>query len=203
MEVDDIPPDPRRRNWQSHAAILDATVEQLASVGYHRLTIEGIAAQAGVSKATVYRWWPTKARLIIEALSKRSDIERVAATGDVRADARAIVQRVIEIMTKTPLGQVLPPLGADFNDDPQARIDLIEWLGRIRASCLALLYEAAGRGDLPYDIDAELILDLLVGTVMYRYLFAHRVDDRLVDQLADLIANGQLPRAGAIENLLR
>ena len=194
--MDDIPPDPQRRNWQSHAAILDATVEQLASVGYHRLTIEGIAARAGVSKATVYRWWPTKARLIIEALSKHSDIEPVAATGDVRADARALVHRVIEIMTKTPLGQALPHLAADFKDDPQARTDLIEWLGRIRASHRALLYEAAGRGDLPYDIDADLILDLLAGTVTYRYLFADRVDDRLVDQLADLIVNGQLPRAG-------
>src|SRR5882757_9203344 len=59
-EADGMAANPRRRNRRVHVAILDATFDQLTSVGYFRMTIEGIAAQAGVGKATVYRWWPSK-----------------------------------------------------------------------------------------------------------------------------------------------
>ena len=63
----------RRRNAQSHKAILDATNQLLAEVGYGQLTIEGVAARAGVGKATVYRWWPSKGALAIEAMPSSSE----------------------------------------------------------------------------------------------------------------------------------
>ncbi|MDT4946970.1 MAG: hypothetical protein QOH14_3703, partial [Pseudonocardiales bacterium] len=63
----------RRRNARSHAAIVDATNQLLIEVGYGQLTIEGVAARAGVGKATVYRWWPSKAALAIEAMSRGLD----------------------------------------------------------------------------------------------------------------------------------
>lgn len=197
-----MPPNPQRRNQRSYAAILSATLDQLESDGYSRLTIEGIAAQAGVGKATVYRWWPSKARLVVEALSKCCELPPVTSTGDLRSDVRSLVHRAIECVTKTPLGQALPHLATDFKDDPEARADLLKWLGPTRAKQLALLYEAAGRNDLPHDLDADLILDLIAGTVMYRDLFGRQPDDRIVDQLTSLIVDRRLPRARAGENRL-
>ena len=197
-----MPPNPQRRNPQSHAAILDATLDQLASAGYHRMTIEAISAQAGVGKATVYRWWPTKARLVVEALSTRSELPPVTSTGDLRHDVHCLVQRALEFFIKSPLGDALPHLAVDFNDDPEARTELLTWLGPTRASQLAMLYEAAGRGDLPHDLDAGLTLDLIAGTLMYRKLLGDRDDDRIVDQLTSLIVDRRLPRSGAEDNRL-
>jgi AcrR family transcriptional regulator len=194
--------DPQRRSQQSHAAILDAAVDQLSSVGYHRMTIEGIAAQAGVGKTTIYRWWSSKAQLVVEALSNRSEVEPVAATRDLRADVRALVQYAVKLIARTPLGQVLPQLAVELGDDPEARAKLAGWLGPARAAHRALLYTAASRADLPHDIDATLILDLMAGTILWRTLLGHKPDDRLVDQLTKLIVDGDLPRTGSTNETL-
>jgi len=180
---------PRRA---SHAAIMKATIDLLTEVGYHRLTIEGVSAQAGVSKATVYRWWPTKARLVIDALAE-VQIEPVEATGDLRADVRAMVEKAIEIFVDSP-SHVLPEMRTDLAADPEARTRLIEVMGPARASHLGLLYSAAGRAELPHDIDANLILDVLAGTVVFHSLFGARPDAKLIDQMTDLIVESRLPR---------
>ena len=197
-----MPPNPQRRSTHSHAAILDATIDQLTSVGYPKMTIEGISAQAGVGKATVYRWWPSKARLVVEALSKRCEMPAVTSTGDLRHDVQCLVRRAIELMNKSPLGGALPHLAIDFNDDPEARVQLLKWLGPTRAKQRALLYEAAGRGDLPHDLDAGLVLDLIGGTIMYRKLLGGQADDQIAEQLVSLIVDRQLPRAGVEDSRL-
>lgn len=200
VQEDHAPPDPHRRNHHSHVAILDAAMAQLESLGYQRMTIEGVAAQAGVGKATVYRWWTSKAQLVVETLSSRCDIEPVIATGDLRADVRALVQYVVSVMSQTPLGRVLPQLLADLEDDPRARGNLADWLGPPRAGHRALLYAAAGRADLPHDIDASLVLDLLGGTVLWRTLLGRKPDARLVEQLTDLVVDRVLPRANHVDD---
>ena len=197
-----MPPNQQRRNPHSYAAILDATFEQLTSVGYQRMTIEAVASMAGVGKATVYRWWPNKARLVVEALSKRCELPPVTSTGDLRHDVRSLVERAIELMVKTPLGATLPHLAGDFDDAPEARVELLEWLGPTRASQRALLYEAAGRGDLPHDLDAGLTLDLMAGAIMYRHLLGDHLDERFVEQFVGLIVDRRLPRIGTPDERL-
>jgi AcrR family transcriptional regulator len=193
-------PDPLRRNRHSHAAILDAALGQLRSVGYQRMTIEGVAAQAGVGKATVYRWWSSKAQLVVEALSTSCDVAPVVATGDLRVDVRALVQYVVSLVTRTPLGQILPQLVVDLEDDAEARANLAEWLGPPRAGHRALLYSAASRSDLPHDIDAALVLDLLGGTILWRTLLGRKPDSHLVEQLTNLIVDRDLPRTGVADD---
>lgn len=190
-------PNRQRRNAQSHVAILDATVALLAASGYHRLTIERVAARAGVGKATVYRWWPTKARLVVEALGSRLDLNPVEPTGDLKADVRALVRRAIEMFAESPLGRVLPEMVSDLAEDAEAREQLSTVVGPVRAGHLSLLYSAAGRADLPYDIDAHLIIDMIGGTVLYRALLGRRPSPQLAEQLADLIVDQRLPRVSA------
>jgi AcrR family transcriptional regulator len=173
---------------------VDATVDLLTDVGYHRLTIESIAARAGVGKATVYRWWPTKARLVIESLSHRIEVTPVKTTGELRADVRALVDAAIELFTESPLGAAMPEMASDLDADPEAREQLLSFLGPARAGNLSLLYRAAGRTDLPHDVDADLLLDLICGTVLYRRLLGRRSSSAIADQLTEMIVGRHLPR---------
>jgi AcrR family transcriptional regulator len=174
---------------------MDATIDLLTDAGYHRLTIESIAAQAGVGKATVYRWWPTKAQLVVEALGSRLEILPVESTGELKADVQALIHRAIETFTKSPLSHVLPEMATDLDGDPDARAQLVKIFGPARAGNLGLLYSAAGRAELPYDVDAGLLLDIIAGTVLYRRLLGRRLSSTMVEQLTDFIVDMHLPRS--------
>lgn len=192
MEED--PATGRRRNPRSQQAILDATVELLTEVGYQGLTVEGVAARAGVGKATVYRWWPTKPALVTEAINLRMPLSPVPETGDTRADLRAAIRASIATFTGLPTGVVIPALAADLMRDPEGAAHLHELMGPRRASALRILRHAAERGDLPADADAELLLSVYAGAVFYRTLITGEpVTDHDIDQLVDLILDGRTP----------
>src|SRR6478609_6813817 len=108
----------RRRSIRSHRAILSATNQLLAEVGYSALTIEGVAARAGVGKATVYRWWPSKGALTIEALVVNGSAPPTQDTADLRADLIDAVDRVITLLTTSTEGTTVAALTADMVGDP-------------------------------------------------------------------------------------
>lgn len=183
----------RRRSKESRAAILRATTEVLHEVGYQRLTVDAVATRAHAGKTTVYRWWPTKANLIIDALGESLVLPEPELTGDSRADVRVVVQRVIDSVTETMFGSIIPALAVDLADDRTGSEQLTTMLGPQRAASFAVLLAAAGREDLPHDIDTVVILDLITGCVLYRHLMGRPVDDTLADQLTDLLLKNQLP----------
>lgn len=193
------PPDPatgRRRDRRSRAAILRATVDLLNEVGYQGVTMEGVASRAGVGKATVYRWWPTKASLVIEAMTERLPLTPVPETGDTRADLRAAIRTAISTLTGLPTGVVIPALVADLVNDPEAAAQFRDFLRPRRASVLTILDHAAERGELPADVDTALLFDLYAGTILYRSLISGEpIGDALVDQLVELLIDGRAPRA--------
>ncbi|TKA00855.1 helix-turn-helix transcriptional regulator, partial [Actinacidiphila oryziradicis] len=92
----------RRRSQQSHQAVLQATVALLNEVGYRRLSFEGVARRAGVGKATIYRWWPNKAALVIEALNGEVPLRPLPDTGDLEADLRTAIRLTVEITSAMP-----------------------------------------------------------------------------------------------------
>jgi AcrR family transcriptional regulator len=186
---------PRRRNVLSHQAILNATGQLLTEVGYG-LTIEGVAARAGVGKATVYRWWPGKGALVIEAMS--GALQRVpleAATGDLRADLLSAVRRAIEIFASGPESAVIPALAADLMGDPVLAQQFRDQLLRPRRSVVAsIVRDAVERGELPPELDIELLLDLYAGAVFYRVVVSGEpVTDALAEQLVGLLLDGKPP----------
>ncbi len=185
----------RRRSARSHQAVLAATVAVLDEVGYSSLTIEAVAAAAGVGKATIYRWWPSKASLVVEALETSIPAPITALTGDTRTDVRAIVRAAVEEYVETPLGPNLAVIAAEATADPQATERLAALLGARRAAHAAVLLAAAGRGDLPHDVDVQLLLDIITGTLVHRALLGVVPDDHTVEQLTDLIVTGTPPRA--------
>lgn len=155
---------------RAHEAIMDATIEILQEVGYSRLTVEGVAARARVGKTTVYRWWPSKTSLVIETLDRYLDRPPLNPSGDARADIRALIQRIADTFAGPPLGEVLPALAVDLTRDPDAAEQFRQMLGPRRAANAAVFYHAAGRGDLPHDVDPHALLVILAGAILYRSL---------------------------------
>ncbi len=188
-------PSGRTRSLQAHNAIMDATLAMVREVGYHRLTIEGVATHAKVGKATIYRWWPTKAHLVIGALAYRRP-ERSPLTGDSAKDIRAMILRKVGAFAG-PIGYILPAVAADLADDPDASHLLAGLRGTHRAGEVAVLLSAIVQGDLPHDLDTATVLDTISGTVLYRRLMHLPLDDALADQLTTLVLTGQLPRIKA------
>jgi AcrR family transcriptional regulator len=186
----------RRRNTRAHQAILDATTQLLDDVGYTALSIEGVAARAGVGKATVYRWWPTKGALVIEALAARLTPEALADTGDLRHDLHAAIQAAVHTFARSPEGAVIPALAADLINHPEIAEQFRAQIIRPRRSAVVeILRRAARRGDLPPDLDTELLLDVYAGAVFYRVLVSGEpITDHLAQQLVNLLLDGTPPR---------
>jgi len=184
-----------RRSARAHAAILTATTDLLAEAGYGALTIEGVAARAGVGKATIYRWWPTKAALVIEAVSLALPMPTQTDTGDLRHDLLIAVRRVVHTFARTPTGAVIPALAADVMSDPQLAEQFRNQLIRPRRSAVVeVLRRAAARGELPPDVDIDVLLDVYAGAVFYRVLISGEpVTDLLAEQLVDLLLDGKPP----------
>jgi AcrR family transcriptional regulator len=180
----------RKRSPEVHQAVLFATVEVLRELGYERLSIDKVAARTGVSKSTIYRWWPNKLRLAIEAIGHIMG-EPLQPTGDTQADVRAVVQRTIDAIGDL-LGEVFL---ADLGHDPDAARRIADLVGPYRAAHAGVLLSAAARGDLPYDLDSTTVLDLLGGIVLYRKIVNRPLDAILTDQLAEMILRGTMPHA--------
>jgi AcrR family transcriptional regulator len=188
-----------RRSERAHGSILAATDAVLGAVGYGGLTVEEVAARAGVGKATVYRWWRTKGALVAEALSRHLVVGTAPATGDVRADLLALVRVTISNYSGTMAGTVLPAIAADIANSPDAWNALVSnFLAPRRALALSVLQAHIASGALPADTDAHAILDIWGGTVFYRVLMTRKpADEQLARQLVDMVITAPPRRCDA------
>jgi AcrR family transcriptional regulator len=191
-----------RRSARAHQAILTATTEMLTEAGYSALTIEGVAARSGVAKTTVYRWWPTKGALVIEAISLALPTPTQTDTGDLRRDLLTAVRRVVHTFAHTPVGAVIPALAADVMSDPTLAEQFRDQLIRPRRSAVVeVLLRAAARGELPTDVDTDLLLDVYAGAVFYRILMSGEpVTDLMAEQLVGLLLDGKTPVKPHLDN---
>jgi AcrR family transcriptional regulator len=178
---------------RSHGAIVDATQELLVERGYRELTIEGVAARAGVGKQTISRWWPSKAALVLEAYLAGSDaIAQPSESGGTLEDVRALLHWLIEVLAEPVGGRVVAGLVADLQHDP----DLAEGFHRDvvparRSAMLAVLERGRKRGELRADADLELAVDALHGAVFYRLLFSGEpLDSEFTERLARQVIDG-------------
>jgi AcrR family transcriptional regulator len=183
-------PAPRqdRRNPDSHEAILDATLDLVQEIGYARLTIEGIAAKAGVGKSTIYRWWKSKGELVIEALADVLEAQPLRATGDTRTDLMAIVNQAIALYSdETGARTIIAGLVGDIHHDPDLATALrASFIHPRRAGNREVITAAIERGDLPADTDIELLIDTLVAPISYRALIT---DDPIPPSIATALVD--------------
>lgn len=186
-----------RQNEKVRLAILDAAFSLSSELGYDKLTIEGIAKRAGAGKQTIYRWWASKALVLLDALVERIQDELVFAnTGPVRADLIAQMQRVAKIMTTPETG--CPFVGllveAQFDqvvaDAMNARI-----YEPVYTAAAARLEEAQRDGELAADLDPVMMVELLYAPLYYRLIVPYRtITSEDIPIFLDMMLSGLQPK---------
>lgn len=144
-------------------------------MGFSRMTVESIATRAGASKATVYRRWPGKAAVLMEALLHEVEGELAFPdSGSLREDLIGQVSALARLLGGSETGQLLVSLlGEAQHDDELAEAFRTGWMEPRRQAGREVLARAVARGELDADLDRELVLDLVYGPVYLRLLFGH------------------------------
>jgi AcrR family transcriptional regulator len=162
----------RPRSAEAHAAILRAALELAVEGGLRGLSMEAIAARAGVGKATIYRRWKTKEALFAEAIESIALNPEVPDTGSVRGDFEIASGAAVGRMAPEAF-RVLPRLMADAADDPELLEVLHAALVRPRRAAIStILRRGIERGELRADIDVGLVADMLIGPMISRVLMS-------------------------------
>jgi AcrR family transcriptional regulator len=158
--------------------------------------MEAVAAKSGVSKVTVYRRWPSKGALALDVLLELQDFEPAPDTGTTRGDLIAIVQRLHAGLAHPTATAIIPGLATDMARDPTlAQSFRDRFVAPRRQSAAEVIERAVQRGDLPADVDEDLLIDLLIGPFYYRiFITGHRVETDLAEKLVDFVLLRHIPK---------
>jgi TetR/AcrR family transcriptional regulator, regulator of autoinduction and epiphytic fitness len=173
---------------RSRRVILEAALDELGDVGYGALTIESVAARAGVGKSTIYRHWPGKLALVEDAFRTLKAQALVPESGLLRDRVTAFLQQVARLVEESTYSACMPALIEAAERDPQVRAFHCEFSAERRAVLVDVLRDAVDAGELPSDADPELLADALVGPiVMRRLMFFEPFDPDMVPALVDQV----------------
>jgi AcrR family transcriptional regulator len=179
----------RPRSEKAREAILSAAAELLLARGLGAVSMDAVAERAGVSKATIYRWWPTKETLALEALYHEWDTARPSQrhTGSLRSDLLSLLRPWIRRVRARPYGRVIAALITEANTDPQfAEQYRARFVEPRRDPARALFRRAIERGEIPAGTKVEVVLDLIYGPIYHRLLHGHApLTDRFVQAVVD------------------
>ncbi len=180
----------RPRSEDSRKAIIESTVSLIESLGYEKLKIVDIAKTAGVGKQTIYRWWASKAELVIEAvLEDAREYVAVPATGSLSEDLRELIRascrRVSTDASKNMLSGLLM---AGRKDSKTLKLFREQFIESRRDVIRKIFRKHSKEEGLKSNINVELIMDLIFGAMWYRLLMEHApLDDNFADELIDHI----------------
>jgi AcrR family transcriptional regulator len=176
----------RKRSEASRHAILSAALDLLRAEGYGGLTVDGIASAAGVGKQTIYRWWSSKAEVVLEALTDDAKHNiPVAVSGDPESDLRHFLEATFRLLRgRRGLAPVLKGLMAEAQLDAEfAALFRTHFIEQRRAALLSVVERARP------EPEASALVDMLFGAMWYRLLVEHApLDDRFAALLADIAA---------------
>ncbi len=186
----------RPRSEQARLAILAAVAELLLEHGMAGVSMDNVAERAGVSKATIYRWWPTKEILALDAL-QRSWAEsepqpQSPDTGSLRGDLLALLLPMVQQLRSRRYGRLVVAFISESQADPA-------FAEQYRDCCVdphrrkagALFSRAAARGEIPTDADIDVALDLIWGSINQRLFFEHApLSDAFVTDVIDVVIVG-------------
>jgi AcrR family transcriptional regulator len=173
----------RPRSAEAHHAILDATLRMLGTHGVAGLTIEGVAAEAGVGKTTIYRRWPTKTELILAAISDIVPRGDPPDTGTMGGDMAALAETQRERLAGSGLAGIVPRVLAESMSDPELHREFVERVVTPFRDLLRLFIERGiERGELRPDLEVEALVDLLHAMPVYKMLMS-RGDPAALEQV--------------------
>ena len=186
----------RPRSERARLAVLEAAADLLIEGGLPAATIEAVAARAGVSKVTIYKWWPTRGSVAIDAYFHRfKETIEFADSGDLAADLTAQIALLVEAF-RGQAGVVMAELIGLAQSDPVLAATLRQrWLEPRRAASAAVLRRAVERGQIRPDTDIAALLDQLYAPLYYRLTMGHEPLDRaLAPTLVRTVLEGVRPR---------
>jgi AcrR family transcriptional regulator len=179
-----VTPQPARRNEQSRRAILAAALELLTETGYSAVTIEAIAARAGVGKQTIYRWWRGKGAVILDALADgMPEVLALPDTGDLRADLRRVLRATVAEFADPRLSATTRAITIETLADEELADQVRDRLLRPQLHAVRTRLEAAREaGQVRPDAPLDLVVELLFGPLYHRWLLRN---GPLTDDYAD------------------
>jgi AcrR family transcriptional regulator len=183
----------RPRSEKSRLAILAAAGDLMLSGGLPAATMDAIAARAGVGKATIYKWWPSRGAVALDGF-----LDRVAGTLAIPeglSTSEALTWQIGALVTlfrDTTAGPLMRALVAAAQSDPDIARSLRErWLAPRRAVALEVLHSGVERGEIRPEVDLEAVMDELYAPVYYRLFFGHgRLDDELAATMVRQLMSG-------------
>ena len=188
------PPRGRPRSEKARQAVLAAAAELLLARGLGAVSMDAVADRAGVSKATIYRWWPTKETLALDALYTEWAAARPHPrdTGSLRGDLLSLLRPWARLAGSRPYGRVVAALLTEAQTDPVFAAEYRErFVEPRRQQAREIFRRAIERGEIPPDTKVEVALDLLYGPMYHRLLHGHApLNDRFVREVIDMVLDG-------------
>lgn len=180
---------------RSRTKIFEAVLELLGDGGWDALTIEGVAARAGVGKTTIYRHWDSKAGLVRDALEAGKVDLPAVDTGELRGDLLEILGRLADRFASGEPARILPALIAAAEVDEELERMHRDFVADRRRPLKGALQRAVDRGELPEEVDVDVAADMLSGPLFFRrFITREPVSRAFVEQLVDTL----LPRLESI-----
>ncbi|QDQ11231.1 TetR/AcrR family transcriptional regulator [Streptomyces spectabilis] len=195
-------PDSTRRSERSRRAIYDAALALVGEVGYGKMTIEAIAARAGVGKQTIYRWWPSKSAVLLDAfldlaeqanaqLSEEAGLAEPATdipdTGDLEADLKYVLRATVDEMTDPKFDAPARALAAEGVVNQELGVEFVEKLLEPQLQhYVKRLRRSQDRGEIAAHVDPRIALELWTGPLAQRWMqrtgpLTHAYADTLVE----------------------
>lgn len=177
----------RRRNEEARRAVLDTALRLIADADGAPVGVDAIAREAGVGKQTLYRWWPSKGAVLLDALTDRAErAVPVPDSGSLSADLRALITSTFAEAQAAPVGPALRTLAQEAARDPHLADLMREFTQARRAALREVLARGRERGELTPDSDLDLMVDQVYGVFWYRFLLGHApLGEREAVRLAD------------------
>lgn len=184
---------------RSRRLIRQAALDELGEMGYGAVTMESVAARAGVAKTTVYRHWPDKLALIADAFETfHEEMVPSIETGPHRDRVERLVRHVAEVVVDSTFSVCIPALIEGAERDPRVRQFHHRYAAERRQGLVDAIAEGIAAGELPAGVDPELAALALLGPIFYRRLMSSRpFDPELAGELVDLVLGVRLPATPA------
>jgi AcrR family transcriptional regulator len=189
---------PERRSEEAATAVIQAAMDLCQEVGYRKLSIEGIAARAGVGKNTIYRWWPSKAAVLLDGLLSNWKMDAsFPDTGDFVADIKTQMAAASRILGDPDVFPHYRALIGEAQHDPEIHRALWDsFISHLAGAAAERIRTAQRAGQIRSDADPDLVTELLYGAAYYRRLLTPRIaDTEHVNAIVDLALSGLAPPA--------
>jgi AcrR family transcriptional regulator len=182
----------RRRSEESEEAILAATIQLLSQKPLRDISIEEIARKANVGKTTIYKWWPSKAYVALDAFSRK--INRMVPMPDMGSVRKDILEQCRSLIAffKSPAGRILGQFVVESESDKEFASLFRERFLKPRREAAGVIFDrGVQRGEIDQNVNRELVLDMIYGPTIFRLFVGHSpLDDNLAEEMVSMLFEG-------------